>query len=184
MEDVIKARRATVVFFGDLIVDGYQMPDGSFRVGLSGASRVLGYSRAWLAGIVRGNSPKTLLALEGIGFTSNVEVIKSLSVKGNWFEDNTISLEDFQCCIIYGTQSNKKAAIALNRGFTKLALIDFFRDAFGEPPLTIKEKRELFYMEYAASISPEDWRRMDREEIITLALSGDEPHLQGGYWNK
>ena len=184
MEDVIKAKRATVIFFGKLMVDGYQMPDGSFRVGLAGASRILGYSRGWLASIIKGNSPNTLAVLEDIGFTSEVEVIKSLSVKGNWFEDNTISLDDFQCCIIYGTQSKKKAAIALNRGFTKLALIDFFRDAFGEPPLTIKEKRELFYMEYAASISPEDWRRMDREEIIALALPGDEPHLQDGYWNK
>jgi hypothetical protein len=66
------------------------------------------------------------------------------------------------------------------RSLTQVALNDFFRDALGEPPLTIEEKRRLFYEAYAATISPEDWRLMDREDILRLALPGDEPHLLGG----
>ncbi|MEG4805843.1 hypothetical protein QUB63_35295 [Microcoleus sp. ARI1-B5] len=50
-------------------------------------------------------------------------------------------------------------------------------------PLTIDEKRRLFYEAYAATISPEDWRQMDREDILRLALPGDEPHLLWGLWN-
>jgi hypothetical protein len=64
-----------------------------------------------------------------------------------------------------------------------MALMDFFRDAFGEPPLSITEKRRLFYETYAATISPEDWRRMDKQDILRLALPGDEPHLKKGRWN-
>ncbi|RMG10996.1 MAG: hypothetical protein D6728_09560, partial [Cyanobacteria bacterium J055] len=79
--------------------------------------------------------------------------------------------------------NGKKAALALQRSLTQVALNDFFRDAFGEPPLTIEEKRRLFYETYAATISPERWREMDREEILKLALPGDEPHLKDGLWN-
>ena len=39
----IRAERATVRFFDGLEVDGYRMPNGEFRVGLTGASLVLGY---------------------------------------------------------------------------------------------------------------------------------------------
>jgi hypothetical protein len=61
-----------------------------------------------------------------------------------------------------------------------VALNDFFVDAFGEPPLTIEQKRRLFYEAYSATISPEDWREIDREDILRLALPGDKPHLLGG----
>lgn len=40
--------------------------------------------------------------------------------------------------------------------------------------LTIDEKRRLFYEACAATISPENWREMDREDILPLALPGDE----------
>lgn len=44
----IKAERATVRFFDGLTVDGYRMPSGQFRIGLTGASRILGYNERWL----------------------------------------------------------------------------------------------------------------------------------------
>jgi hypothetical protein len=64
-----------------------------------------------------------------------------------------------------------------------MSIMDFFRDAFGEPPLSINQKRQLFYETYAATISPEDWRRMDKQDILKLALPGDEPQLKDGLWN-
>ena len=45
----IRAERATVRFFDGLEVDGYRMPNGEFRVGLTGASLVLGYGENWLS---------------------------------------------------------------------------------------------------------------------------------------
>ena len=180
--ELTRAERETVRFFEGLEVDGYRMPNGEFRIGLAGASRVLGYGREWLADAVDTRSPRTAKALQGLGFSEEVAKVTAQSIQGNAYEDRTISLDDFNCCIIYGVQKNKKAAIALNRAFTKLALIDFFREAFEEPPLSIAEKRRLFYETYAASISPYDWRRMDREEILRLALPGDEPQLKD--WNK
>lgn len=183
MNEPIKAQKAIVVFFDSLTIEGYKMPNGDFRVGLEGASLILGYSDKWLPRVVENKFPTTLAKLEDIGFTRQIVPVSAKSNQSNVFTDRTISLDDFQCCIIYAVQNKKRAAIALNKGFTKLALIDFFRDAFGDPPLTIDEKRELFYQEYASTISPERWREMDRQDIINLALAGDEPQLKDGLWN-
>ncbi|NET60319.1 MAG: hypothetical protein F6K47_30500 [Symploca sp. SIO2E6] len=181
--NVIRVERATVVFFEGLVVDGYRMPDGEFRIGLSGASRTLGYNRDWLRDAITQQTPRTAKTLQGLGFSENSKKVTAQSEQGNDYEDTTINLDDFNCCIIYAVQRKKKAAIALQKSFTKMALNDFFRDAFGEPPLSISEKRRLFYETYAASISPEHWREMDREDIIRLALEGDEDHLKDGLWN-
>lgn len=118
-----------------------------------------------------------------MGFTGKIEKLPAQSNQGNLYDDRTISLEDFNCCIIFAVQRGKQAAIALNRAFTQLALIDFFRDAFGEQPLSIEEKRRLFYEAYAASISPEMWREMDREEILRLALLNDDSPYLDSNWN-
>jgi hypothetical protein len=181
--NVIRAERATVVFFDGLTVDGYRMPDGEFRIGLSGASRTLGYDKDWLRDAVTEKTPRTAEALRGLGFSENSEKVTAQSKRGNDYEDTTINLDDFNCCIIYAVQAKRKAAIALQKSFTKMALNDFFRDAFGEPPLSIAEKRRLFYETYAASISPEHWREMDRDDILRLAMEGDEPQLKDGLWN-
>ena len=180
----IRAIAATVRFFEGLDVDGYRMPDGSFRIGVVGTSRILGYGKDWLNNAITGKTTTTLDKLSQIGFTNTTQPISAQTTQGNWFSDNTISLQDFQCCLVYAVRARKKAAEALNKAFVILSLTDFFRDAFGDVPLTIEEKRHLFYQEYAAFISPEDWRQMDKQDIINLALVGDEPHLKGGYWNE
>jgi len=182
IDEPIKAERETVRFFDGLEVDGYRMPNLEFRVGLSGASKVLGYGRNWLADIFYKNAG-TVKALRGLGFSEQTQKVTAQSKHQNSFEDTTISLDDFNRLIVYATSKGKKAALALQLSFTKMALNDFFRDAFGEPPLSIDQKRQLFYETYAASISPEDWRRMDKQDILKLALPGDEPHLRKGRWN-
>lgn len=179
---VIRAERQTVTFFEGLEVDGYRMPSGQFRVGLEGASKVLGYDRGWL-GRSLNRSGSTAKALQGLGFTSQIQKVAAQSTQGNDIEANTVSLEDFNRLIVYAVSKGKKAALALQLSLTQLALNDFFRDAFGEPPLSIEQKRRLFYEAYAAAISPEQWRQMDRLDILRLALPGDEPHLRDGLWN-
>lgn len=177
--DVIRAERATVTFFDELQVDGYRLPNGEFRVGLAGASRVLGYDRNWLGRVLeRGGN--TLKALQGLGFTEEVQKV----VTNLGRPPETISLRDFNRLISYAVFDGKKAALALQLALTEVALNDFFRDAFGDSPLSIDEKRRLFYEAYAATISPEEWRQMDMEDIIRLALPGDEPHLRDGRWNE
>lgn len=178
-EKPIKAERATVKFFDGLKVDGYRMPNGEFRVGIAGAGEVLGYGKEWLGRVIsRGGN--TLEALQGLGFTQ--ETVKVATKSGR--PPETISLRDFNRLISYAVFDKKKAALALQLALTEVALNDFFRDAFGEPPLTIEEKRRIFYEIYAQAISPNDWKQMDMEDIIRLALPGDEPHLKDGYWNE
>ena len=178
----VKAIRATVVFFDGLEVDGYRMPDGEFRVGLTGASKVLGYSPNWL-GRVLSRGGNTVKILQGIGFTEKIQEVVTQSIQGGGLKAKTISIDDFNRLIVYSVSDGKKAALALQLSLSKLSLNDFFRDAFGEVPLTIDEKRALFYKTYAASISPADWRKMDRQDILNLALAGDEEETKYGLWN-
>ena len=169
----IKAERKTVIFFDGLTVDGYRMPDGEFRVGMTGAGKVLGYGPEWL-GRVLSRGGNTLKALRGLGFTEEIEKVATNAGR----RPETISLRDFNRLISYAVFDGKTAALALQLALTELALTDFFRDSFGEQPLSIDEKRRLFYEAYAATISPEDWRQMDREEILKLALAEDEEKFQ------
>jgi hypothetical protein len=182
-DEIIRAERATVTFFDGLAVDGYKMPNGEFRVGITGASRVLGYPDNWLFRIIRGESRKQLESLQGLGFTQETARIVSETSRGNR-EAETIGLRDFNRLISYAVFDGKRPALALQLALTEVALNDFFRDAFGEPPLSIEDKRQLFYESYARTISPENWRQMDREDILRLALPGDESQLQDGLWNK
>ncbi len=137
------------------------MPNEEFRVGLEGASKILGYDRGWL-GRSLNRSGSTAKTLRGLGFTEKIEKLAAQSSQGNDFPAATISLDDFNRLIVYAVSKGKKAALALQLSLTRVALNDFFRDAFGEPPLSIEEKRRLFYEAYAATISPENWRQMDR----------------------
>jgi hypothetical protein len=180
----IRAERTTVVFFDGLTVDGYRMPSGEFRVGITGASLVLGYAENWLYRTLTREGNRTLKALQGLGFDAYTIPANVDRPQGGTTEVETISLRDFNRLIAYAVFDKKKAALALQLALTEVALNDFFRDAFGEPPLSIEEKRRLFYETYAATISPEEWRQMDREEILRLALPGDESQLRDGRWNE
>jgi hypothetical protein len=168
--ELIRAERKTVTFFDGLKVDGYRLPDGEFRVGIAGASEILGYGREWL-GRVLDRGGNTLKTLQGLGFTEETQKVATETSRGDR-EAQTVSLRDFNRLIAYAVFDGKKAALALQLALTEVALNDFFRDAFGEPALSIDEKRTLFYKAYAATISPEDWRQMDKEDILRIAIMG------------
>jgi len=176
----IRAERQTVTFFSGLQVDGYRMPNGEFRVGIAGAGEVLGYERNWLGRVLeRGGN--TLKALQGLGFTEETQKVVTKSGR----PPETISLRDFNRLISYAVFDGKRAALALQLALTEVALNDFFRDAFKDSPLSIDEKRQLFYEAYAATISPEAWRQMDREDILKLAIMGDgslKNDVEEGLW--
>lgn len=178
----IKAQREAVRFFDGLEVDGYKMPDGEFRVGLAGASRVLGYAPNWLSRALNQETGTSMKVLRSLGFTEEIKKVVTQTVRGPR-EAPTVSLRDFNRLIIYAVSKGKKAALALQLSLTEVALNDFFVDAFGEPPLSIDEKRNLFFKTYAASISPLEWMYQDKLEIVRLALAGDEPQYKNGHWN-
>ena len=148
------------------------MPNGEFRVGITSTSLVLGYARNWLFRILNGESRNQLKALQGLGFTEETLKIVTETIRGDR-EAQTISLRDFNRLISYAVFDGKKAALALQLALTEVALNDFFRDAFKEIPLSIHEKRQLFYETYAATISPEEWRQMDREDILKIVIMGN-----------
>lgn len=93
MEEVFRVESQTVRFFDGLEVDGYRLPDGEFRVGLTGASRMLGYGENWLRRVLdRGGT--ALKALRGLGFTEQIEEVVRESERGARVV-RTIGLRDF-----------------------------------------------------------------------------------------
>lgn len=179
----IRVERAKVVFFDGLEVDGYRLPNGEFRVGITGASLILGYSDNWLQRVIGRETGRSIKALRGLGFTEELQKVVGETERGDR-EAQTISLRDFNRLIAYAVFDGKKAALAIQLALTESALNDFFRSSFGDRPLSFAEKRQLFYEAYAAAISPEDWRQMDAEDILKLALPGDELQLMQGFWNE
>jgi AraC-like DNA-binding protein len=181
----IRAERHTVTFFDGLQVDGYRMPGGEFRVGITSASLVLGYSDNWLQRVLGRETGRSIKSLRGLGFTEEIQKVVGETERGDR-QAQTISLRDFNRLIAYAVFDGKRAALALQLALTEVALNDFFRDAFGETPLSIDEKRRMFYEAYAATIRPEDWRQMDREDILRLAIMGDgtrKNEIEEEFWN-
>ncbi|WP_341731882.1 hypothetical protein [Microcoleus sp. EPA2] len=71
------------------------MSSGEFRVGLTGASLVVGYGKQWLLQVLS-SRPKTLKALQRIGFTgSQIEVRVGREEKLGASNALTLSLDDF-----------------------------------------------------------------------------------------
>lgn len=160
---------ATVRFFDGLELDGYKMPDGEFRIGLTGASLVLGYGDNWLPRLLRKKDGISLKALLALGFSKKTQKVVSEPTKGSK-KVETISLEDFNRLIVYTVSRHKKAALALQQSLTVVSLLDFFLAAFGRAPLNMEQKRHLFYEKYAVTISPDGWQQMSKRDILRLAL--------------
>lgn len=170
--------RATVYFTTDLSVDGYLMPNGEFRVGITGASEVLGFAKNWLGRVTR-TEAKTLKALQGLGFKGLQEVGKVMGETGSQ-SVTTISLNDFSLLILYAAMQGKKQAIALQLSLTQMSLKDFFYFSFGKEPLSFEEKRKAFYQDFAKTI---DWFKEDQQDVLVieehqLFLEGSFNHIE------
>lgn len=177
MNNTIKSDHATVKFFEGLEVDGYRMPNGDFRVGTTGASQAVGFSKGWLSQ-VHTREGEALKALQGLGFTGSQQIgTVARERKSGSSQINTISLDDFALLILYGAIKGKKQAIALQLSLTKMSINDFFRDAFGDVPLSVEEKRAELCKKYAAMI---DWFAEDRQDI---RLIEEQELFLAGNWN-
>lgn len=166
----IRAERAPVRFFDGLEVEGYKMPSGEYRVGITTASLVAGFAENYLRRAL-GDGGTSLQRLLDVGFSG--ETVSQVRVtRTGEREERTINLKDFIRLLRYADKQGRKSAGAILDALSELSLIDFFRDAFGDAPASIDEKRRIFYKTYAASISPEEWRQMDREDILRIAIMG------------
>lgn len=166
MNNVSKIRTATIYFAEGLTVDGFELPDGSYHLSLSSASKVLGYAPNWLS-LTISRGATTFKALQGKGFSGNITEAAIPSI-GGIQEAKLISIEDFVRLIRYADSKGKPQAAALADAMINMSMVDFFRDSFGERPLTLAEKRQNFYKAYAASLTRQDWLMMDRQDAAMI----------------
>jgi hypothetical protein len=107
-EDIVsKNKRATVRFCDGVSVDGYEMPDGSFRVGITTASLVAGYAENYLGRQLSGSRSK---ALQGIGFSGEIVPMVRATKTGDR-EERTISTKDFLRFLRHADRSGKPVAM-------------------------------------------------------------------------
>lgn len=108
----IFAQRKEILFAPDVVIDGYKLPGGEYRVSVTGASTIVGFSRQWLSQVhTRGG--KTWRALQGEGFTgSHLEVRLTRNDLSGASIVKTISLDDFAAVIFYAASCGKKQSKA------------------------------------------------------------------------
>ena len=167
MPDLIKAERATVKFFDGLEIDSYRMPNGEFRVSMSGASVLIGYSPNWLSRTLS-RSGTAMKSLQGLGFSGQTQKVVLPDMRLNSESPSTISIPDLSALILYAASNGKPQAIALNKAMVNMSLIDFFRDGHGLRPLSIDEKRDQLYKAFAATLTAQDWLEWDRSDAKAI----------------
>lgn len=160
--NITRAERATIEFCDGLSVDGYRMPNGEFRVGITSASLVAGFAENYLRRLLDQKSGTRFKALRSTGFSEQIEKVVRASKTGDT-EERTITLKDFVRFLQF---SDKPQAGAILTALVESSLNDFFRDAFGEKPLTIEEKREMFYSSVSKAINWLEEDKNDRNDLI------------------
>jgi len=132
MSESIKATRATVAI-GDLTVDGFQLPDGSYRMSQTGAADAVGLSRQNVSDFLRSNAIKTLL---GEGYTSPISATEQIEIeseddKRGQSRFNSLPLEIVGAYWLWQSYRGNKKALALCMALITETLDRRFDDAFG-----------------------------------------------------
>ena len=159
---------------GGITVDGYELPNGEFRIGITGASVALGYAKNWLGrAIERGGN--TVKALQGKGFGGSTKQVVTQSIRGGGSFAETISIPDFIVLIEYAAvTAQKPEAIALMSGATQIFVENRFRDAFGVSRLTKAEENFMMSSRNGLYITQEQSDRYDEiEQLNELATGRD-----------
>ena len=177
MNETTKAAAATIQLSETLSIDGYMMPNGEFRVGIVGASMLLGYQRDWFL-VLPSKAPSKLKALQVEGFRYNpLPVSIQRRGRGGATKAQTISLRDLTTLITAEAQQLNKRAIALQSAFTLDGLDSRFRDAFGVSQLSPDAKRQFFGMtfeQYLEALAD------NQAELDALQLPGDSLYYLEG----
>jgi len=169
---ITKVEQKTVKFSSDISVEGFRLPNGEFRISITSASVALGYQKNWLGRAIA-RTGNTFKSLQGFGFEGNFHKVVTPS-NGGKQETILITLDDFNTLILYCASKGKKEAIALNKALVKISLNDMFLLTYEDRQLSLEEKRELFYQEYAKTI---DWFKEDYLDF--MAIEEHQMFLQG-----
>ncbi len=132
MSESIKATRASVAI-SDLTVDGFQLPDGSYRMSQTGAADAVGLSRQNVSDFLRSNAIKTLL---GEGYTSPISATEQIEIeseddKRGQSRFNSLPLEIVGAYWLWQSYRGNKKALALCMALITETLDRRFDDAFG-----------------------------------------------------
>lgn len=169
----IRARRVVVELSKTLTIDGYEMPDSEQRVGMVGASLVLGYAKNYLSQVSE-KAPKRLEALQSKGFTGYLkEATVTREEKSGASKVKTLSKADFKIWIEFEAARGNKHALALVSASIDEMLDDRFAAAFDQMPATREEKLEQFDVSYQSYLDREELYQELREELAELELPGD-----------
>ncbi|MEG5055125.1 MULTISPECIES: hypothetical protein [unclassified Microcoleus] len=150
------------------------MPSGEHRVGSTGASLLLGYSKEYFSRLAF-KAPKQLKALQGEGFQGClVETLTERDDRRGASKIKTLSKTDFKVWVEYEATKGNKHALALMAASFSEVLDDRFVAAFGHTPIADKDKLEKFDVDYGAYLEREELYRELREELEALELPGDK----------
>ncbi len=127
MSESIKATRATVAI-GALIVDGFMLPDGSYRMSQTQAAETVGKDEI---NARRFLTSKSINAIRGEGYTPDSIEVESPSDKRGQTRFNALPLDVVTAYWLYQSSQGNQQALALVWALLSESLERRFDDAFG-----------------------------------------------------
>lgn len=124
-----KAKRA-IIRIGSLEVEGFQMPDGSYRMSQSSAAAAVGLGRQNVSGFLQSNALKRLLGEGYTGQVFEVEVEGTEQPRGQT-RINALPLEIVNAYWHWQSHRGNKAALHLCMALSGETLDRRFDTAFG-----------------------------------------------------
>lgn len=129
MVDTGKAKRATILI-GDIEVEGFQMPDGSYRMSQSSAAAAVGLGRQNVSDFLRSKAVQRLLGEGYTGQIYEVEVESEEQVRGQ-ARINALPLEAVNAYWHWQSHRGNKTALPLCMALSFETLDRRFDGAFG-----------------------------------------------------
>lgn len=178
MQQFVTAVPGTVHIGLTTSIEGYLLPNGTFRYGQDYVSLLLGYAKNYISQGSK-KSKKKWKALRCKGFTGEQIQLKVSRVMGGATYPQSISFEDL--CIFVEHEAvevkNPKAIALLTASFREV-LRSRTQDAFGLPQDSTEQKVVEFEINF------QDYQE-DKEELSNLELYGDCELIHDAlWWNK
>jgi hypothetical protein len=174
MSNAVNALSATVHIGLSKVIEGYLLPDGSFRYGLPYVSQLIGREKTYLSHMIKKGSKK-LKALRQKGFSCDLIRVSVSRPTTGGTRPNTIGFNDF--CIIVeheAVEENNPDATALLTAAFREVLRSRTQEAFGLTQDTLETKVVNFQQAFEERL---DWLSEDRKDFNDLWLPGDEMYF-------
>ncbi|MEO0987055.1 MAG: hypothetical protein AAFY20_16105 [Cyanobacteria bacterium J06639_14] len=136
-----KAQRATIQI-GDLEVDGFMMPDGSYRMSQASAASAVGLGRQNVSDFLRSKAIKRLLGEDYTSQIFQVEVDDDEQSRGQ-ARINALPLETVNAYWHWQSHRGNKAALTLCMALSAETLDRRFDNAFGVSRSAAKYNKSL-----------------------------------------